>query len=84
LRRNVRRYSTLGAASFRRCDASLLEGPLAMAAAAHLAAGLGGFSFIDLDTALFVSNHPFHSEALQDQADWQLAGVRSGHGVTVA
>ena len=62
----------------------MVEGPLAMAAAAHLAAGLGGFSFIDLDTALFVSNHPFHSEALQDQADWQLAGVRSGHGVTVA
>ncbi len=61
----------------------MVEGPLAMAAAAQLAAGLGGFSFIDLDTALFVASHPFRSEAVQDQSHWQLASVRSGHGVTL-
>jgi L-alanine-DL-glutamate epimerase-like enolase superfamily enzyme len=61
----------------------MVEGPLAMAAAAQIAAGLGGFSYIDLDTALFVASHPFRSEAVQDNADWQLKAVSSGHGVTI-
>lgn len=61
----------------------MVEGPLAMAAAAQIAAGLGGFSYIDLDTALFVASHPFRSEAVQNNADWQLKAVSSGHGVTV-
>lgn len=61
----------------------MVEGPLAMATAAHIAAGLGGFSFIDLDTALFVASHPFRCEAVQDDSHWQLARVSGGHGVTV-
>jgi len=62
----------------------MVEGPLAMSAAAHLAAGLGGFSFVDLDTALFVASHPFQAGGLQHDAAWDLHGVQAGHGVTLA
>jgi len=62
----------------------MVEGPLAMAAAAHMAAGLGGFSFVDLDTALFVASHPFQATGLQHDATWDLQAVHAGHGVTLA
>lgn len=61
----------------------MVEGPLAMAAAAHLAAGLGGVSFVDLDTALFVASHPFHASGLQENSVWDLRRVQSGHGITL-
>jgi L-Ala-D/L-Glu epimerase len=62
----------------------MVEGPLAMSAAAHMAAGLGGFSFVDLDTALFVASHPFLATGQQRDARWDLHGVSAGHGVSLA
>src|SRR5260370_10377649 len=38
---------------------AMMEDRLAIAAAAHLAAGLGGFSFIDLDTPMLLADDPF-------------------------
>lgn len=61
----------------------MVEGPVAMATAAHLAAGLGEFSFVDLDTALFVASHPFQAGGLQRDAHWDLQAVHSGHGVSL-
>src|SRR5881398_1333459 len=38
---------------------AMIESRLAIAAAAHLAAGLGGFSFRDLDTPMLLAEEPF-------------------------
>lgn len=38
---------------------AMVETELGLTAAAHLAAGVGGFEFIDLDTHLFLRNSPF-------------------------
>jgi len=37
----------------------MVETELGLTAAAHLAAGIGGFDFIDLDTHLFLEDSPF-------------------------
>ncbi|MFA0754047.1 MAG: hypothetical protein IMHGJWDQ_001830 [Candidatus Fervidibacter sp.] len=38
---------------------AMVETELGLTAAAHLAAGLGGFAFVDLDTHLFLAHSPF-------------------------
>ncbi|WP_456331985.1 dipeptide epimerase [Fervidibacter sacchari] len=38
---------------------AMVETELGLTAAAHLAAGIGGFDFVDLDTHLFLENSPF-------------------------
>ena len=52
-----------------------------MSFSAHLAAGLGGFSYVDLDTPLFIARHPFRGGAQQEGARISVAGVEAGHGV---
>lgn len=61
----------------------MVEGPIAMTVAAHLAAGLGGFSFVDLDTALFIASHPFAATGLQRHAHWDLGAAQAGHGIVL-
>lgn len=59
----------------------LVESVLAMTASACLAAGLGGFRFVDLDTPLFLSENPFEGGFAQDGPRLDLAAIAAGHGV---
>ncbi|MBU6280661.1 dipeptide epimerase [bacterium] len=60
---------------------AMVETPLALAAAAHLAAGLGGFEFVDLDTALWLARDPMRGPSFGPGGTWDLSGVTAGIGV---
>jgi L-alanine-DL-glutamate epimerase-like enolase superfamily enzyme len=59
----------------------MVETRLAMSASACLAGGMGGFSFIDLDTPLFLAWDPFEGGFDMRGPDLDLTGIRLGHGV---
>jgi L-alanine-DL-glutamate epimerase-like enolase superfamily enzyme len=61
----------------------MLESQLAMSLSAHLAAGLGGFTYVDLDTPMFMQDHPFIGGFEQTKARLSVANVVAGHGVTL-
>jgi L-Ala-D/L-Glu epimerase len=60
----------------------MVETRLAMGASACFAAGLGGFSFVDLDTPMFLATDPFRGGYAQDGERILLQSVTAGHGVT--
>lgn len=60
----------------------MVESVLAMTCSACLAAGNGGFSFVDLDTPLFLATNPFDGGFVQRGAMLDLGGISAGHGVT--
>jgi L-Ala-D/L-Glu epimerase len=60
----------------------MVESVLAMTTSACFAAGLGGFSFVDLDTPLFLAENPFEGGFAQQGAALSLDGIQAGHGVT--
>lgn len=62
----------------------MVESSLAMTMSACLAAGQGGFSFVDLDTPYFLCADPFDGEATRRGPDIDLVRVTSGHGVRAA
>lgn len=62
----------------------MVESPLAMAAAAHFAAGLGGFSFIDLDTPLWFARNPMQGLSLSRSGLYDLSPIHAGIGVRPA
>jgi L-Ala-D/L-Glu epimerase len=59
----------------------MVETELAMGCSACLAAGLGGFSHVDLDTPLFMRERPLRGGYAQRGALLDLADIRLGHGV---
>ena len=59
----------------------MIETRLAMSASACLAGGLGGFSFVDLDTPLFLAWDPFEGGFEMTGPDMDLAKISLGHGV---
>lgn len=59
----------------------LVESPLAMACAAHLAAGIGGFDYVDLDTPLFLAGHPMRGVNIGRGGVWDLSKIKAGIGV---
>lgn len=59
----------------------MVESRLAMSASACLAGGIGGFSFVDLDTPLFLKADPFRGGFADDWPKLGLAGIERGHGV---
>lgn len=59
----------------------MVETELAMTTSACLAAGVGGFDFVDLDTPLFLGPRPLRGGFEQDGPRLRLSGVRPGHGV---
>jgi L-alanine-DL-glutamate epimerase-like enolase superfamily enzyme len=61
----------------------MLESILAMSFSASLAAGLGGFSYVDLDTPMFMTEHPFAGGFAQTGARLSVAHVEAGHGVSL-
>jgi len=60
---------------------AMIESRLAIAASAHFAAGLGGFSFIDLDTPMLLADDPFTGGYTQLGGVYDLSQVKSGLGI---
>jgi L-alanine-DL-glutamate epimerase-like enolase superfamily enzyme len=60
----------------------MVEAELAMTFSAHLAAGLGGFAFVDLDTPLFLRETPFRGGFTLDH-DKLVMPLGPGVGVTL-
>jgi L-Ala-D/L-Glu epimerase len=58
-----------------------IESILAMTASACFAAGLGGFSFADLDTPLFLAENPFEGGFTLEGSRVSVAHIQAGHGV---
>ena len=58
----------------------MVEARLAMGTSACLAAGLGGFAFIDLDTPLFLAEDPFDGGYEQHGERLDLRAITAGHG----
>jgi L-Ala-D/L-Glu epimerase / N-acetyl-D-glutamate racemase len=59
----------------------MVESALAMSFSVHLAAGLGGFSYADLDTPMFMKESPFRGGFRQQGSELDVAHVAAGHGV---
>jgi L-Ala-D/L-Glu epimerase len=68
------------AAGLRLMVGGMVESVLAMTTSACFAAGLGGFSFVDLDTPLFLAENPFQGGFTQTGPHLDLRGLGSGHG----
>jgi L-alanine-DL-glutamate epimerase-like enolase superfamily enzyme len=61
----------------------MVESKLAMSVSACLAAGFGGFSFVDLDTPWFMQDTPFQGGWQERGATLSVAGIERGHGVSL-
>jgi L-alanine-DL-glutamate epimerase-like enolase superfamily enzyme len=59
----------------------MVESRLAVAAAAHLVAGLGGFAYVDLDTPMLLATDPFVGGYEQRGGVYDVSGVKRGLGV---
>jgi L-alanine-DL-glutamate epimerase-like enolase superfamily enzyme len=59
----------------------MVETRLSMTASACLAGGLGGFSFVDLDTPHFLASDPFEGGFAMNGPELALGGIQRGHGV---
>ncbi len=59
----------------------MIETSLAMACAAHFAAGIGGFGVVDLDTPLWLKKDPTRGLRLARGGVYDLSRVRAGIGV---
>ncbi len=59
----------------------MLETRLGLSCSVHLAAGLGGFSFIDLDPHLDPTQEPFNAGADFSDPTWVLSTDRPGIGI---
>lgn len=60
----------------------MVETELGMTTSACFAAGLGGFSFVDLDTPLFMASRPLSGGFEQLGPRLSLAPIQAGHGVS--
>lgn len=60
----------------------LVETRLAMGTSAAIAAGMGGFDVVDLDTPLFLAEDPFEGGFAYRGDVVDLAAVEQGHGCT--
>lgn len=61
---------------------AMMESRLAIAAAAHLVAGLGGFRYVDLDTPMLLAEDPFSGGYEQTGFRYELDRAAAGHGVS--
>jgi L-alanine-DL-glutamate epimerase-like enolase superfamily enzyme len=59
----------------------MVESSLSMSFSVHLAAGLGGFAYADLDTPMFMQGDPFGGGFRQRGSELDVAHVDAGHGV---
>lgn len=59
----------------------MMESALTMTASAHLAAGLGCFSYIDLDTPFFIRGKAARPACLSARGVYDLTNIREGIGI---
>ncbi|HQP09978.1 MAG TPA: dipeptide epimerase [Candidatus Omnitrophota bacterium] len=59
----------------------MMESSIAMTASAHLAAGLGCFDFIDLDTPFFIKGAPRRHPYLSSDGRYDVKKVKAGIGI---
>jgi len=59
----------------------MMESSLAMTAAAHFAAGLGYFKYVDLDTPFFIKDGLCMNPYLSRSGVYNLKGVKAGIGI---
>jgi L-alanine-DL-glutamate epimerase-like enolase superfamily enzyme len=59
----------------------MMESNLSMTASAHLAAALGCFDFIDLDTPFFIKNEAARNPYLSTDGVYNLSKVKAGIGI---
>ncbi len=59
----------------------MMETALSMSASAHLASGIGGVNFIDLDTPLFIKDRIMSGCTLTSNGEYKLEKVKTGIGV---
>jgi hypothetical protein len=60
----------------------MVESKLSMTVSACLAAGTGGFQFVDLDTPWFLKNAPLNGGWEAHGPTLHVAQITSGHGVS--
>lgn len=70
------------AARLRLMIGGMVESILAMTTSACFAAGQGDFSYVDLDTPLFMAENPFDGGMVYESAIVDLGQIAAGHGVT--
>lgn len=61
----------------------MMETSLAMTASAHMAAGMGCFDFIDLDTPFFIKGAVSKNPFLNSRGIYDLSTVKKGIGITL-
>ncbi|MGH8576741.1 MAG: dipeptide epimerase [Gammaproteobacteria bacterium] len=61
----------------------MVETRLGMGFSAHLAAGLGGFDWVDLDTPLLLTEDPITGGYRREGARYRLDGGTPGHGAAL-
>lgn len=61
----------------------MMESSLAMTAAAHVAAGLGCFKYVDLDTPFFIRDGLRQNPYLSSDGVYDLKNVKAGVGIEV-
>ncbi len=61
----------------------MVESELAMSVSACVAAGVGGFRWVDLDTPLFMRSSPFSGGFQRSGAELRVDLIEAGHGVRV-
>ncbi|GAC1435330.1 MAG: dipeptide epimerase [Ktedonobacteraceae bacterium] len=60
---------------------AMIESRLAISAATHFVAGVGGFRYIDLDTPMLLADDPFLGGFEQNGGVYDVAGIKSGLGI---
>jgi L-Ala-D/L-Glu epimerase len=60
---------------------AMIESRLAISAATHLVAGLGGFRFVDLDTPMLLAEDPFYGGYEQHGGIYDVSRIQSGLGI---
>lgn len=59
----------------------MIESRLAISCSAHVAAGLGDFRHVDLDTPMLLATDPFEGGYRQEKAVYHLESIKQGIGV---
>ena len=60
---------------------TMMETPLAVTAAAHFAAGLGGFDFVDLDAPFFMAENVTRGNFVTRSGVYDLRKIKAGIGI---
>jgi L-alanine-DL-glutamate epimerase-like enolase superfamily enzyme len=80
----IRMVNIAKAAGLQLMIGGMVESILAMTYSANFAIGNGGFGFIDLDTPMFIREHPFKGGFTQNGAIISIDKNQTGHGVELA